>query len=102
MRPEVVCQKVGLASYYSHKLHGQRTASGEYYNEKAMTAAHPNLPFGTIVEVVNLRNGKTVQVRINDRGPHIRGRIIDLSYAAAVKLRMVGAGVAKVSITCSP
>lgn len=94
-------QEIGLASYYGHKFHGRRTASGEHYNERAMTAAHPSLPFGTMVSVFNLENRRTVQVRINDRGPFIKGRIIDLSYAAARQLGMLHDGVVRVRITAT-
>lgn len=89
---------VGMASYYGRKFQGRRTASGERYDMRAMTAAHPFLKFGTRVEVTNLKNGRKVRVRINDRGPFIKGRIIDLSYAAARKIGLVSAGVAKVRV----
>lgn len=91
--------KVGLASYYGHKFHGRPTASGERFNMNAMTAAHPHLAFGTRVRVTNLKNKRTVQVRINDRGPFVKGRIIDLSYAAAKKIGMLLDGVVKVRMT---
>jgi rare lipoprotein A len=91
-------EQTGLASYYAHKFHGRKTASGERYNEKALTAAHPSLPFGTLVRVVNLRNKRAVTVRINDRGPFVKKRIIDVSYAAARKLKMVGQGVVPVRV----
>jgi len=91
----------GLASYYAHKFHGRKTASGERYDEKKLTAAHPLLPFNTMVNVVNLRNGKQVNVRINDRGPFVKGRIIDLSYAAAKELGMIRAGIVKVRISAA-
>lgn len=94
-------QAAGLASYYAPKFHGRKTASGERYDKHELTAAHRRLPFGTIVHVVNLRNGKSVDVRINDRGPFIRGRIIDLSYAAAKQVGMLRDGVVKVSITAA-
>ena len=80
----------GIASYYGGKFHGKRTASGEIFNKNAMTAAHRSLPFGTKVQVTNLRNGRTVLVRVNDRGPHVRGRMIDLSQAAAKKIGLKG------------
>lgn len=86
----------GIASYYSEKYNGRKTASGEIFNEKKLTAAHTTLPFGTEVKVKNLANGKTVKVRINDRGPFITGRIIDLSKKAAEKLDMINAGISKV------
>ncbi|MFG1402216.1 septal ring lytic transglycosylase RlpA family protein [Xanthobacter sediminis] len=85
----------GIASYY---WQGQRTASGERFNPGEMTAAHRSLPFGTKVRVTNLRNGKSVVVRINDRGPYIRGRIIDVSRAAASHLGFTGHGVTRVSL----
>ena len=80
----------GVASYYGGKFHGRRTASGEIFNKNALTAAHRSLPFGTKLKVTNLRNGRTVLVRVNDRGPHVRGRIIDLSHAAAKKIGLKG------------
>ena len=83
-------QMTGIASYYGGKFHGRRTASGEIFDKNAMTAAHRSLPFGTKVKVTNLRNGRTVLVRVNDRGPHVRGRIIDLSHAAAKKIGLKG------------
>lgn len=90
--------QVGLASYYGEKFHGKRTASGEIYNMYDMTAAHRTLPFGTYVMVTNLENGRSVVVRINDRGPFAKGRVIDLSYAAAKRLGILHKGVAKVRI----
>ncbi len=91
-------EAVGLASYYGKKFHGRKTASGERFNMYAMTAAHKRLPFGTRVRVTHLKSGRSVAVRINDRGPFARGRIIDLSYGAAKKLGMVTQGVARVQI----
>jgi rare lipoprotein A len=88
----------GIASWYGKKYHGRHTASGERYDMHAMTAAHPTLPFGVLVEVTNLENKRKVRVRINDRGPFVDGRIIDLSYAAARKLEMVEQGIARVRI----
>jgi rare lipoprotein A len=85
----------GIASYYSQ---GSRTASGEKFNPRELTAAHPTLPFGTRVRVTNVSTGRTVTVRINDRGPFIRGRVIDVSHSAAESLGMVGRGVAKVKL----
>lgn len=85
----------GLASYYWQP---QRVASGGWFNPNALTAAHKTLPFGTRVRVTNLRNGRSVVVRINDRGPYIRGRIIDLSRRAATVVGMRGAGVVPVSV----
>ncbi len=82
-----------VASWYGRPFHGRRTASGEVYDMYKLTAAHPTLPFGARVRVTSLRNGRSVEVRINDRGPAVRGRIIDLSYAAARAIDSVGAGV---------
>ena len=89
---------VGIASYYGAKFQGRRTASGEVFNTIEMTAAHRTLPFGTQLRVTNLRNGKSVVVRVNDRGPHIRGRIIDLSKAAAKKIGITRTGIARVKL----
>jgi rare lipoprotein A len=88
----------GLASFYADSFHGSETASGEEYNKRADTAAHRTLAFGTRVKVTNLENGKSVWVRINDRGPHVEGRIIDLSGSAARKLGITKAGTAKVRV----
>ena len=90
--------EVGYASYYSKKFKGRRTASGEIFDPMKLTAAHRKLPFGTLVKVTNLENHKSVIVRINDRGPFIKGRIIDLSYKAALKIGLVSKGVAKVKL----
>jgi len=88
----------GIASYYGRRFHGRRTANGERFNMRAMTAAHRTLPFGTRVRVTNPSNGRAVTVRINDRGPFIRGRSIDLSRAAAEKLGMISRGHARVKL----
>jgi len=88
----------GMASWYGKKFQGRKTASGERFNMYDLTAAHPTLPFGSMVKVTNLGNGKSVVVRINDRGPNTKGRIIDLSYAAAKKIDMIQAGTARVRI----
>jgi rare lipoprotein A len=90
--------ETGEASHYADKFHGRRTASGERYSHRELTAAHRTLPFGTLVRVTNLDNGRSTVVRVNDRGPWKRGRIIDLSRAAARKLDMLRAGVARVRI----
>lgn len=82
----------GVASYYAAKFHGRRTASGEAFDNGAMTAAHRSLPFGTMVRVTNVRTGESVVVRINDRGPFTKGRLIDLSRAAAEQIGIVRAG----------
>ena len=88
----------GIASWYGAKFHGRKTANGEIYNMHAMTAAHKTLPLGTYVRVTSIENGKQADVRINDRGPFVRGRIIDLSYRAAKKIGVVGPGTARVEI----
>ncbi len=86
---------LGLASYYEH---GSLTASGERFDARELTAAHPTLPFGTHLRVTNLATGRSVTVRVNDRGPFVRGRIVDVSYTAAQTLGMVGHGIAKVKL----
>lgn len=88
----------GIASWYGNKFHGRRTSSGETYDMYAMTAAHKQLPLPSYVEVTNLNNGRKVVVRVNDRGPFVKNRIIDLSYAAASRLDMLHTGTAPVSI----
>jgi rare lipoprotein A len=90
--------QTGLASWYGPEFHGKKTASGEIFNMYQLTAAHRTLPLGSYVMVTNLRNGKSVRVRINDRGPFVRGRIIDLSYAAAKLIDLIGPGVAPVKV----
>ena len=91
-------QITGLASWYGKGFHGGKTANGERYDMNSMTAAHKSLPFGTIVKVTNVNNGRECVVRINNRGPYIRGRVLDLSRAAANELGMVNRGVARVSM----
>lgn len=91
----------GLASYYADSLHGNPTASGEPYDKNAMTAAHRTLDFGTTVKVTYVKTGKTVEVRINDRGPHVKDRMIDLSGAAAEQLGLKDDGIGEVSIEVS-
>jgi len=88
----------GQASYYGHQFQGRATASGEIYDENKLTAAHKTLAFGTMVRVTNLNNGKKVVVRVNDRGPFVKGRIIDLSYKAAGDIGMIAAGVVPVRV----
>jgi rare lipoprotein A len=90
--------ETGLASWYGPKFHGKLTASGEVFNQEQFTAAHPTLPWGSRVRVTNLDNGKSVEVRINDRGPFRRGRIIDVSRAAARALGMVARGITAVRV----
>lgn len=88
----------GIASYYGARFHGRQTANGERFNMHALTAAHKTLPFGTKVKVTNPDNGRSVVVRINDRGPYVGNRVIDLSKGAAAKIGMVQKGVGKVKM----
>ncbi len=88
----------GTASFYAEAFHGRRTASGEIYDMNSMTCAHRTLPFGTILDVENLENGSTVTVRVNDRGPFVGGRIIDLSRAAADRLGIIEPGTSEVML----
>lgn len=96
--PMLEYSKVGKASFYSSRLHGRRTASGIAYDQTALTAAHPDLPFGTLVCVTNMTNQRSVQVEINDRGPYTGGRIIDLSRRAAQEIGMINAGSVRVRV----
>lgn len=98
LTPQTQLGMQGVASWYGGSDNGHPTANGEIYNMYAMTAAHRTLPFGTMVRVHDLDNGRSVDVRINDRGPFISGRIIDLSYAAAEALSLVGPGTAHVQL----
>jgi len=86
----------GIASWYGEPFHGRRTASGEVYDMEAMTAAHRTLPFGTVVQVQNLTNGRATTLRINDRGPFIAGRTLDVSRRAARELELIGPGTARI------
>jgi len=86
------------ASWYGPKFHGKFTANGEVYNQMALTAAHKNLSFGTLLKITNPKNGKSVIVRINDRGPYIEGRELDLSKGAAIELGILEKGVARVKV----
>lgn len=88
----------GIASYYADDFHGRRTSSGETYDMYALTAAHRELPFNSIVRVTNLENNRTVKVRINDRGPFKEGRVIDLSFRAAVEVGLIPKGTVPVRI----
>lgn len=90
--------QTGVASYYHDKFHGRKTASGERYDKMAATAAHRSLPFGTRVRVTGIKTGKSIVVKINDRGPFVKGRIIDLSRRAARELGMIQRGVGKVLV----
>jgi rare lipoprotein A len=96
-RPGKVIER-GIASWYGPGFHGKQTANGETFDTGELTAAHKKLPFNTRVQVTNLDNGRSVVVRINDRGPFIRGRIIDLSRAAAEAVEMIGPGTARVEL----
>lgn len=95
---KVLLTEEGVASYYSVGFNGKRTASGEIFNKNAMTAAHREFPFGTLLRVTNLTNGKSVEVTVNDRGPFEKGRIIDLSEGAARIIGMIQPGTAEVKI----
>jgi rare lipoprotein A len=92
----------GIASYYAEEFNGRQTASGELYDMEELTAAHPTLPFNTRVRVTNLDNGKSVVVRINDRGPFKKGRILDLSYRAARVIGLIPEGTAPVRVEILP
>jgi len=95
-------RQVGVASWYGPGFHGKRTASGERFDQNDLTAAHRKLPLGSEVKVTNLENGRSIVVEINDRGPYIAGRVIDLSKAAAARLDIVEDGLAKVRIEATP
>ncbi len=95
-RAQAKLDRSGVASFYAASLHGNRTANGERYNHGAMTAAHRSLPFGTLLRVSSVRNGRRVLVRVNDRGPFVRGRQLDLSGAAADRLAMRRRGTQRV------
>lgn len=94
-----LCQtQLGYASHYAKSASGARTANGERLHHDSMTCAHRTFPFGTVLQVTHLRNGRTILVRVNDRGPYTSGRIIDLSWEAAKQLGMLHEGIAKVSV----
>jgi rare lipoprotein A len=97
--PRIGDREVGVASWYGHPYHGRRAANGEIYDMNKLTAAHRTLPFETWVRVHNLTNDRSVDVRIQDRGPFVNGRIIDLSRAAAERIDLVGPGIARVRLT---
>lgn len=88
----------GIASWYGAQFHGKQAANGELFNMEALTAAHRTLPLGSMVRVTNVLNGKHVRVRINDRGPYVNGRILDLSYAAAAQLGMIDGGISVIQL----
>lgn len=93
-----IAQTHGKASYYGNGVHGHRTSDGSRYHKDSLTCAHRTLPFGTLLKVTNKTNGREVIVRVTDRGPFVRGRVVDLSMAAAKQLDMVSAGVAHVMV----
>ncbi len=98
-KPDKVLEvQYGKASYYGDKFHGKPTASGELYDRNKLTAAHRTLPFGTICRVTNIETGRAVRVRVNDRGPFVKGRIIDVSYKAAKRLDIIKSGVIDVKV----
>ncbi len=99
INPRFGWTETGVASWYGHPYHGRRTSNGEVYDMDKMTAAHKRLPFDTWVSVRNLVNGRETEVRINDRGPFVKGRIIDLSRTAATRIGMISAGTARVRLT---
>ena len=99
VNPRLGWNEVGVASWYGHPYHGRKTANGETYDMNKMTAAHKRLPFETWLKVENLANGRSTQVRVNDRGPFVGKRIIDLSRAAAADIQMIGTGTARVRLT---
>ncbi|MBI4727623.1 septal ring lytic transglycosylase RlpA family protein [candidate division TA06 bacterium] len=100
--PGPLAVQQGLASYYGQEFHGRKTANGEIFDMQAMTAAHRTLPFGTTVKVTNLKNEQSVTVRINDRGPFVEGRIIDLSQGAAKKIGIDGVEPVRLEIIQQP
>jgi rare lipoprotein A len=90
--------QIGVASWYGHELQGNTTSSGEAYDLNGLTAAHPTLPFGTTIRVTNLKNSKNILLRVNDRGPHMGRRLIDVSWAAAKRLGFVHSGTTRVRV----
>lgn len=88
----------GIVSWYADKFHGRKTSSGELYNKNELTAAHRSLPFGTKVKVTNIKNGKSVIVKINDRGPHSKSRVLDLSRAAFTEIGSINAGILNIEM----
>ncbi|MDP2807661.1 MAG: septal ring lytic transglycosylase RlpA family protein [bacterium] len=100
--PWPLAVQLGLASFYGREFHGRKTANGEIFDMEAMTAAHRTLPFGTMVKVTNLKNEQSVVVKINDRGPFVEGRIIDLSQGAAKKIEIDGVEQVRLEIIQQP
>lgn len=97
-QPQIPVTQIGKCSWYGPRFHGRKTSNGERFNKNALTAAHKSLPFGTEIEVKDTHTQKTVRVRINDRGPFIKGRILDLSEAAAKSLGIMNKGVTNIEI----
>ena len=97
--PVVCAQESGYASFYSKRLHGRHTSDGGHYHNDSLTCAHKTYPFGTLLLVRNPKNDNEVIVKVTDRGPHIRNRLIDLSYCAAERLDIIRTGIAKVEVT---
>lgn len=95
---QALAQADGKASYYGSKFHGRRTSDGSRYHKDSLTCAHRTLPFGTLLKVTNKKNGKEVVVKVTDRGPYVRGRVVDLSFAAAKEIGMISSGVASVEV----
>lgn len=95
----LLANETGNASYYSKRMHGHRTSDGGRYHNDSLTCAHKTLPFGTLLRVINPKNNYEVIVKVTDRGPHTRNRVIDLSYAAAKQLDIIRAGIAKVIVS---
>ncbi len=91
-------EEIGLASWYADRFHGRPTASGQPYDRGALTCAHPSAPFGTRLRVTDLETGRSVVVTVNDRGPHVAGRVVDLSRAAAERLGLLGRGLSRVRV----
>jgi len=102
VQPPDAATQLGVASWYGHPFDGRLTANGEIYDMEKLTAAHRTFPFGTVVRIENLSNNKTVEVRINDRGPFVQGRIIDLSHAAAQDISMQGIANVRLSVLSKP
>ena len=98
VEPEIGYREEGIASWYGGEFHGRPTASGEIYDMNLLTAAHRTLPLGTVLRVTELKTGRSIQVKVNDRGPFISGRTLDLSYGAASRLGMIGPGTARVAL----
>ena len=99
---EPPCTETMVTTYYSRRFHGRKTASGERYSSEALTCAHRTLPFNTMLKITNPKNGKSVIVKVNDRGPFSKGRHLDISYAAAKELDMLRAGVAPMEVQILP